>query len=725
MIAQLDAGELSFLDFTATAGRLLTVDAGVATGLTSAVELSWGLEAQAGPSHTYSLITFSAAGPVLSNEVTGARAPPTLAEWRVDSGDGGRTFPASARSWIDPVVAVTNLGISARPDDVTSTIVLNTDASVPEPPSVVNYTITPVTHDGLATAQLAAGRGMGHPVLQWQRSTDDSPTTFVDLPRVHGPWWFDTDAVFNEGRYYRLVVRSGTAAVFTSAPTRALLWRPRAMALSDAVCLLLDDDETACFGGGPERRGVLHDVLEFTTNGTDACGLHSDGGVSCFFPLPAGETAMGLPPVSHLVGNARLCGLSSTGWVCLGSGAPDVSGLATIDPRNSRETVCGRSRFDGGVTCVGTSLGLTYEAGAVSAIGVDSRSNLIAIAYLDGGSLNLPPSDLPYTSISVAEYGSTRCGLRPDGEARCASTYPLWWGVAPPVSEYRFEQYDLEENYSERMSCGLTPEHRLRCGAIAGFIPILPPTLPSRQAVAVDHGALFLIGDGRLVGRGRLQVSQAPDSADRFVQVVNGDGASPYCALRGDGSAQCWGTGAQPPTTDRFVELAMSLWARCGLRGDGSVSCWAGGWQPTGTFLSVFATHESVCARRDDGVILCDRLPPFGIPAAPVVRFAANNRTSCGLTADGLLQCAPVAAPTGTLGRRFRQVAASFNSNMCALAFDGEAVCWGQTFDLPFGVQTRFNDFVSVSVSDFLACGVRADETSVCWPEADWYRLPH
>jgi hypothetical protein len=334
---------------------------------------------------------------------------------------------------------------------------------------------------------------------------------------------------------------------------------------------------------------------------------------------------------------------------------------------------------------------------------------------------------VPYTSLTVADYGNTRCGRRDDGLVRCASDYSLRWGVAPPTSEFVFEQFEVERNYSERMSCGLTAEHRVRCGAIAGFIPILPPTVRVRQVTSLGQGSLALLEDGRLVGRGYAQVSDAPEPGDRFVQVAaNENLPATFCALRADGSAQCWAHGLtpQPQPTDRFVEISLTFNARCGRRADGSIACWSGTWQPAGTFDSLFVVHESTCARRSDGVFLCDSTPPFGIPSN-VVQFAANNRTSCGLSGDGRLVCAPEAAPARTLGRRFRQVAAAYNNNLCALALDGEAICWGQTFDPPSGVQSPFKDFVSVSVSNFSACGVRADGNSVCWPEFDWYRLPH
>ncbi len=729
VIANLPGSARAFLDVDAGAGLLSTADAGATQWLSSGIELTWGLAGLRGQTSTYELTaqTFT------SNFVNASRDLPTLTGWLITRSDGGTTaLGPSVRAWLDTDATTPRSGgvpgIHAWADDSTSSVMLSTDASIVSIPD--EYEIEPVVADGRSRSENVIGARGGNPVLQWQRSTDDSPTTFVDLPFVHGPQWFDAEAVFDEGRYYRVVVKSGAVVTATSSPARALLWRPRLMASSSVICVLRDDDQVLCAANffrepGFFAEGALHDVVTFVTQSDRPCGLHSDAGVTCL--VDGGEQQISLPPLTQLVGGEVLCGLSASGWVCAGSNSAPISGFSTILPHNTYDSLCGPTIADGGLTCV-TSSGIygPLEFGDVELLGM-GETQVCAIAdggvrclYRNSGIYSalpevLPLSAQPFTDLMVTGPYYGFCVRQANGYVLCTAQRGVYWATNPSVTSEPFEQYVLSSYQPMSFGCGLTPEHRLRCGG--RYFRQLPPTQPVRQVEMVTSadGAYFLLESGRLAGRGEMSTAGGPGPDDRFIQVATGAGDATMCALRVDGTASCWGYNplqAQPAPGAHYTAIAVSTQSSCGLHANGTISCWRGGWVPTGTFIGLMTLNSSVCGQRADLSLSCDFISfPEPAPGQRYAKLSANFLNACGIRVDGALECWPTPAPSSALGRRFVDVSRG-HSGTCAVEDDGRPHCWGRNVTTP-----PWTDFVSIRLNGGggFACGVRADRTATCW----------
>ena len=215
----------------------------------------------------------------------------------------------------------------------------------------------------------------------------------------------------------------------------------------------------------------------------------------------------------------------------------------------------------------------------------------------------------------------------------------------------------------------------------------------------------------------------------RFSAVSTGGLHS--CAIRVDGTIQCWGPstdGQTDPPPGQFAALATSS-PVCAIRSDGTIECWGtsiGGEvdAPDGTF-SAISIGRGWCGIRTDGTLECRghrqgdwvTLPPDG----PGERFTAvsfGSRHSCAVRVDGTITCwgfnqsGNLDAPSG----QFTAVsAASFFS--CGLRTDNTIECWGS----PSGGKTDPppGTFITVSAGPTHACGLRTDMTITCWGRND------
>jgi hypothetical protein len=99
------------------------------------------------------------------------------------------------------------------------------------------------------------------------------------------------------------------------------------------------------------------------------------------------------------------------------------------------------------------------------------------------------------------------------------------------------------------------------------------------------------------------------------------------CALRRDGSAECWGAnwaGQSTPAPGLFVQIAAGFDHSCGLRADGTLVCWGNNQhgqldlQATG-IKQIAAGFERTCAILQDGAVVCRGHLQYRSPAG--VRF--------------------------------------------------------------------------------------------------------
>ena len=91
-------------------------------------------------------------------------------------------------------------------------------------------------------------------------------------------------------------------------------------------------------------------------------------------------------------------------------------------------------------------------------------------------------------------------------------------------------------------------------------------------------------------------------------------GKSHTCAIRTDGTVECWGANSygwagKPTPEGSFVALSGGGHHTCGLRTDGTVECWGNDFKgqstaPPGSFTAIAAGWEHTCGGKTDGTVV-------------------------------------------------------------------------------------------------------------------------
>lgn len=218
----------------------------------------------------------------------------------------------------------------------------------------------------------------------------------------------------------------------------------------------------------------------------------------------------------------------------------------------------------------------------------------------------------------------------------------------------------------------------------------------------------------------------------RAVQVDVGRGYA--CAVLADGTVRCWGSNQWKVVTedeagDSFpwaarikgvegaVQVATAGEAACALRRDGTVQCWRSG---SSSIVRAASNHEQAPATIDG--------------LQDITALAAGDVHVCALARSGKVFCWG-SNFRGVLGRSTEtreetaaavpgvEDAASIGSGFggtCAIRRSGSVVCWGSILE---GSKTPWQprevpslaDAIQVSVGAWHACAVRKAGGVVCW----------
>lgn len=711
MVAQVGGGLRRYDDFNAPAGRFEAFDASASQTFGHAIELEWSApDASAGPMTRYR-VRMSQPPYLASPNAMGQRAPPVLSGWRVTRADGGWLLSPSESSLEDTAapgatLSVQSLSATARPEDWVSAVMLNVDASVTTAPNPVDYVVTAWSDAGVERALAVTGhRRLSGAVYQWQRSDADSPdASWSDLPRVHGMKWFDAEAPFNEGRYYRVALRHD-GVEHVSNEVRALLWRPRFVSgYLGRYCLLRDDGLVRCTSND---LGVLNDVVDFATTPSGACGVHVDGGLSCWHDGTLIHPS--LEPVQRVVSGDRTCGWADAGVFCLdGTRAPELRALSS-SPTSS--TLCGWPHDGGDITCNGVP-----QPGATAVAGPNC-------VLRDAGHLDCPALGvnvlLPTTAgawVDAQQLGQTVCMRTNQGFVSCLGG--TWQSATPVWSATQFQKWHIGND----RSCGLSLGGRVKCHGIGSEIPTLPPSTPVTQvATRFQNSAVFLHASGMLelyrnfnVYHPGDQLAEAPGPSDIVTSISVYD-AVDACGVLTDGSVKCLGMRRPPLTASPFVSLGATGGKTCGLKQSGAITCWqstaqsfdwtGGPWRWLGG-----TNDERVCAVDDVGAARCEPSHVVPLPVGPLREVGTMADSTCGLTTNDSIVCNPT-TPAGLNTHRYRQLATEADYG-CGLTHEGIINCWdwnGTVFQ-----PSPWNDYVSISVGQSGVCGVRVDQTAAC-----------
>lgn len=210
-------------------------------------------------------------------------------------------------------------------------------------------------------------------------------------------------------------------------------------------------------------------------------------------------------------------------------------------------------------------------------------------------------------------------------------------------------------------------------------------------------------------------------------------GGTHTCAIRVDGSAECWGakgTGeTKPPTGLTFKSVTAGQYHSCGLLTTGKVTCWgeANGQPPQDAgFLSVDAGGTHTCGVLAGGKIKCWGSNSYGQSVPPsssgFAAVTAGGKHSCGLHSDGSVSCwgeknSGQSSPPS--GLKFKAVSAGY-IHTCGVQSTGDVVCWGKGALKPPSGQK----FSSVSAGNGYTCGRTVAGGTACWGSNKHLQFP-
>ncbi len=449
-------------------------------------------------------------------------------------------------------------------------------------------------------------------------------------------------------------------------------------------CGLRPGGEVACWGRNTagEAEPPPGPFNAIAAHGTYACGQRADATTECW-----GST-------QHLTANAvaRFFAERDPSDPAWGASLPGGT-FSVIDSRGG--TACG-IRPSGAVECwnedwpPGAGLADTTVPAAVPPTpdtrrGVDRRLSWVK-GDVAGG---------PYAALDSGWYDT--CGLRRDGSVEC-------WGNNMTLSVVgTFSSVDV---YSGA-ACGIGTDGRRRCWSLHARTladpDVVAPIAPGEDVLAIQRGhrvhcvllasgaiacqdilndttetrpgpfAQFSIGWGLVYDPDSVNGSMEPLPPNGFIpgHDVNtsrqADARTHVCAIRRDGSLDCWGSGGRGQTAlpapwrddPPYRDIAAGFTHTCALGASGEAICWGDNRYgqlsaPPGPFTAVSAGQWHTCALRPDGEIDCwgngpaaqaERYdePPEGQPAqpplGPFTAVSAGRWHTCALRPDGTATC--------------------------------------------------------------------------------------
>jgi predicted outer membrane repeat protein len=227
-------------------------------------------------------------------------------------------------------------------------------------------------------------------------------------------------------------------------------------------------------------------------------------------------------------------------------------------------------------------------------------------------------------------------------------------------------------------------------------------------------------GIARPIGA-HCDVGAVEQQAPGYVQISGGQFHT--CALRTDGSVDCWGANGYDQATDKvgpFVEVGAGDMYSLGLKDNGRIEVWGSEnyEMAYGPYKQVAAGYLHSCALRSDGSIQCWGSNFFGeadSQSGSYVQVTVGEDHSCALRSNGGAYCWGNQAYklTGDRPGPFKYISAG-GYHVCAVKVsDGSVECWGANgygqSEPPSGA------FVAIAGGGYHTCGIRVDGTLACW----------
>ena len=206
------------------------------------------------------------------------------------------------------------------------------------------------------------------------------------------------------------------------------------------------------------------------------------------------------------------------------------------------------------------------------------------------------------------------------------------------------------------------------------------------------------------------------------------------CALRKDGTVECWNGASEPAGVHQDVAGGSSGYV-CGVRADGTMHCWGGiHYADTGVQAVEMFTH-ALCWLKTDGSIRCDGsyMPDLegGAGRGPYQSVTVGYEFVCALTTGNLVKCVKtldIFLPIPEPETEFKHID-SGGYAVCGIRMDDTLLCWKyitgskSNYQLVFDrviAATPVGEFKSVAAGTFFACAVKsADGSITCFKHTD------
>ncbi len=253
--------------------------------------------------------------------------------------------------------------------------------------------------------------------------------------------------------------------------------------------------------------------------------------------------------------------------------------------------------------------------------------------------------------------------------------------------------------------------------------------------------------------------------ASQFIDVSAGTART--CAIKGDGTIWCWGTGAMTtpnstglavpveqvpittadapaqlvptdsggtPLADKYVAVSVGLLAECALSDHGDVVCFTapnpGAKVYAGPWSAVSVGDTSLCAIAVDGDLKCwgyqlvlqpdnyfmavEYAQDLGVGWHSV---AVGGQTSCGTKTDGSAWCwSPDGAPSPSVSGLLSSVSPLEDGTVYGVRADHVLVMGDTPVD-------GANDWATLDGGSSHVCATKLDGTGYCWGNADLGRV--
>lgn len=526
------------------------------------------------------------------------------------------------------------------------------------------------------------------------------------------------------------------------------------------TCALATSGEIVCGEGSfSPPAGTFRDlaVSQFAV-----CGIDLAGAISCAGAPDSRAPDLTDPPagsyVSLTLSDFHGCALDGAGGVkCWGAGEPDdddefPNARQASPPTGRFEKVVAGSAFTCGLTsletiecwgegftscssaeCVmheapsGNYIDLDVEAFTVCAL--RAAGEIVCFGYGDA----IPPGDVPPSPFASVHAGDGfACGRRTTGELECwgrgESGFPCTTDVVecgqaiPPralvetCAEVSLPPFSPRLVAGAYHTCLLRSDERIRCW---GRGETAEPRCGDSDCEGTDSCVPI------------LECGQAqPPESERFIDLALGIDRS--CGLRRDGSVVCWGVSAEsgapaPAPEGAFASLAAGL-PICGIRPDGEIACWGESRHgesrpPPRKAKLATAGYELACALDPMGEVFCWGLiaPDVLLPRGPFVALKAGDDFACALRTDGALACFRLWPPDGGDVPRLTDRYAAFDVGkgfVCAVrGGDGSIECASSSARARPELVPPSGSFLSVALGAHHACGLGTGGSVACWGE--------